>query len=74
MSQSWVGKCIVQRTATGKMIQTSRIIYVNLAQELVIHVPFPKSKDKRLANYIPAPRVDSAIGLAKAKHLHASEL
>lgn len=66
MSQSWVGKCIVQRTATGKMIQTSRIIYVNLAQELVIHVPFPKSKDKRLANYIPAPRVDSAIGLAKA--------
>jgi hypothetical protein len=66
MSQRWVGKCIVQRSATGKMIQTSRIIHVNIAQELVIHVPFPKSKDKRLANYVPAPRAISAIGLAKA--------
>jgi hypothetical protein len=66
MSQSWVGKCIVQKSATGKMIQTSRIIYVNLAQELVIHVPFPKSKEKRLANYVPAPRTLSAISLAKA--------
>lgn len=66
MSQSWVGKCIVQKSPTGKMIQTSRIIYVNLAQELVIHVPFPKSKEKRLANYVPAPRALSAIALAKA--------
>ena len=66
MSQSWVGKCIVQKSSTGKMLQTSRIIYVNLAQELVIHVPFPKSKEKRLANYVPAPRALSAIGLAKA--------
>ncbi|PUE27906.1 hypothetical protein B9Z39_09195 [Limnohabitans sp. JirII-29] len=66
MSRSWVGKCIVQRSATGKMIQTSRIIHVDLAQELVIHVPFPKSLGKRLANYVPAPRAISAIGLAKA--------
>jgi hypothetical protein len=66
MSQSWLGKCIVQKSSTGKMIHTSRIIYVNLAQELVIHVPFPKSKEKRLANYVPAPRALSAIGLVKA--------
>ncbi len=65
MSQSWLGKCIVQKSATGKMIQTSRIIYVNLAQELVIHVPFPKSKEKKLVNYVPAPRTLSAIALAK---------
>jgi hypothetical protein len=66
MSQSWIGKCIVQKSATGKMILTSRIIYVNLAQELLIHVPFPKSKGKRLSNYVPAPRATSAIGLSKA--------
>lgn len=66
MSQNWIGKCIVQKSPMGKMIQTSRIIYVNLAQEVVVHVPFPKSKGKRLSNYVPAPQATSAIGLAKA--------
>lgn len=66
MSQGWMGKCILQKTATGKMIQTSRIIYVDMARELLIHMPFPKSKNKRQANYIPAPRTLSAVALAKA--------
>lgn len=65
MSQRWVGKCIVQKSATGKALNWARIIFVNMALELVYFVPFPKMKGGRQSNYVPTPRVLSAVNLAK---------
>ena len=64
MSQAWVGKCLLQKSATGKVIQTARIIYVNLAEQLVAYVPFPKHKGGRINNYVPTPRVTSITVVA----------
>ncbi len=65
MSQRWIGKCIVQKTSVGKAVHTFRIIYVDMAEGLVVCVPFPKTKNGKQNNYVAAPRFISAIDLAK---------
>jgi hypothetical protein len=65
MSQSWIGKCISQKTRNGKITQLSRIIDVNVEHDLVVCIPFPRVIGNRIDNYVPAPRFMSAVALAR---------
>jgi hypothetical protein len=65
MSQAWVGKCLIQKSANGKILTSIRILCVEAIHDKVIYIELPKTKKGRQSHYLSSLKVTSMVELAK---------
>ena len=65
MSQAWVGKCLIQKSANGKILTSIRILSVEAAQDKVTYIELPKVKNGKQSHYLSSLKVASMVELAK---------